>query len=155
MEKFKNPTVSQAKEAIYLRATDKIVDLMDLDYEKEEKLEKIAQSLLERYEAVDIISAALRVMTKNDRKQAYVKLTNERPLTLSKKYRKNIEKRNTPHGEVKRKFHKKGESRSFDYKKDKKNRDGKRYDDKNYGNKSWSDKKDDRKKEYKKFDKKK
>ena len=128
---------------------------MDLDYEKEEKLEKIAQSLLERYEAVDIISAALRVMTKNDKKQAYVKLTSERPLTLSKKYRKNVEKRNNPYGDGKRKFHKKGDNRTFDYKKDKKNRDGKRYDDKNYGNKSWSDKKDDRKKEYKKFDKKK
>lgn len=155
MEKFKNPTVSQAKEAIYLRATDKIVDLMDLDYEKEEQLEKIAQNLLERYKAVDIISAALRVMTKNDKKQAYVKLTSERPLTLSKKYRKNVEKRNNPHGDGKRKFYKKGENRTFDYKKDKKNRDGKRYDDKNHGSKSWSDKRDDRKKEYRKFDKKK
>lgn len=138
MEKFKNPSLSQAKEAIYLRATDKIVDSMDLEKEKEEQLEKIALNLLEQYEAVDIISAALRVLTKSDRKNAFVKLTNEGPITLSKKYRKMAEKRNAPKGDQKRKFFKKGDEKQGGYNKDRK------FHDKKSNDRKFDDKKNDK-----------
>lgn len=107
MEKYKNPTGAQAKEAIYLRASDKIVDTITNG--KEEQLEKIAKTLLETYDAVDLIASALKIMTKSDKKKAAVRLTGESPLKLSKKYRK-FENKNRA-GSDKRSYHKKSDNR--------------------------------------------
>ena len=110
MQRHKRPTGEQAKTAIYLRASDKIVDTMSI--EKEEQLEKIANSLLEQYEAADLVAAALKIMTKNDKKKLAVRLTGESPLKLSKKYRKfeNKTGKNRAGADQKRKFHKKSEN---------------------------------------------
>ena len=139
MEKFKNPTLHEAKEAIYLRATDEIVDKME--EEKEVQLEKIAKNLLEQYDAVDIIASALKIMTKNDKKKAFVKLTHEGPVTLSKRYRKMVDKRNNTRHDGNRKFTNKKNEGKYQ------NKDRKNFDKKDSFKKNDDHRKFDRKKQ--------
>ena len=112
-----------------------------MEEEKEVQLEKIAKNLLEQYDAVDIIASALKIMTKNDKKKAFVKLTHEGPVTLSKRYRKMADKRNNTRHDGNRKFTNKKNEGKYQ------NKDRKNFDKKDSFKKNDDHRKFDRKKQ--------
>lgn len=86
VERIKAPTKRQAQRFMMQEATDRITDT--IDFEREEELEKIANRLIEDYDPVDVIISALKLLTKDDKKTAKVRLTGEKPIRLAKRYKK-------------------------------------------------------------------
>lgn len=82
MQKQNMPTLEDAKEARYIQASDKLIELTDgVD---NPNLEEAARKLLTEYDAVKLVSAALKMVTKNV-DSSPVSLTEEAPLRSKKK----------------------------------------------------------------------
>lgn len=98
MDKVPMPTEEQAKNARYKQAADKLISISEKT--QSEDIKEAAKLILEQYDALDIVSAALKMMTK-ETSNAPVKLTEEAPLRVKKKPQRSGYSRN---GERSRNF---------------------------------------------------
>ena len=76
------PSIGDAKDARYRQAAQKLIGIAESA--KTHDLEEAAQKLLEEYDAVKLVSAALKMVTKQS-SDAPVTLTDESPVRMKKK----------------------------------------------------------------------
>lgn len=95
MQKYHNPTLEQARKARYTQAADRLLSFVE--EEKGAELRETAERLLQEYDAVTVLSSALKMLTKEVSTER-VSLTEEQPLKMKRKKTSSFSKRNERFG---------------------------------------------------------